>query len=102
MATYDNMIAYLKQMNAAENEFQLKHGKRIDELLDICKKSQGEYRLAHHGSGSWATTYSNEFVAASIELYNIFGSSKIYIPIWEMSELFRKHGRVLPRFHGRF
>lgn len=92
MAANDDVSAFLKQMKAAESEFQSRHSKRIDELLEICKRYQGEYRFTHHGPGSWATTYSSEFINASIELYDILGSSKMYNPIWEMSTLFRKHG----------
>ncbi len=36
--------------------------KQIIELVEKCKSKQGEYLPSHHGSGSWATTYSTEFV----------------------------------------
>ena len=39
-----------------------------DELLAYCKAHTGEYLAAHHPSTSFATQYSNQFVAASAEL----------------------------------
>ena len=41
-------------------------------LLDVCRESQGEYRLSHHGPGSWATTYSNEFIQAAADLFLLY------------------------------
>ena len=54
---------------------------RVDELIDICKKYQGEYIPGGHGSGSWATTYSIQFIEASSELYVIFQKSGSHWPI---------------------
>ena len=42
--------------------------KRETELLAVCKEWSGEYLPTHHGKGSWATTYSNEFVNAAADL----------------------------------
>ena len=39
-----------------------------DELLEYCKAHSGEYLATHHPSTSFATQYSNQFVAASAEL----------------------------------
>jgi hypothetical protein len=45
--------------------------RRVDELIAICRKSQGPYVEPNHGPGSWATTYGNEFVDAATELFKI-------------------------------
>lgn len=42
--------------------------KREADLIATCAKWSGEYLPSHHGPGSWATTYSNEFVSASTDL----------------------------------
>ena len=44
---------------------------RVRELISICKKYQGEYLPSTHGSGSWATTYSLDFIRAAAELFSI-------------------------------
>ncbi len=44
---------------------------RVAELVEVCKEFQGEYIPGDHGPGSWATTYSNQFVDAASELYLI-------------------------------
>jgi len=64
---------------------------RVSELLSICKKSQGEYLPSHHGSGSWATTYSNEFIDSASELLFIFMTSGAASPFDLLSILFIKH-----------
>ena len=61
------------------------------ELLEICEKFSGEYRPSHHGSGSWATTYSNEFLAAAAELWFLYKSAGKY-PIGAMSRAFQDAG----------
>lgn len=64
---------------------------RIEELIKICKESQGEYLGAGHGPGSWATTYSLKFIYAAAELYCIFDSNG-YAAIDELSSCFKKEG----------
>ncbi len=92
MTNYDRWIAKLQEMKKTEADFMNKHGDRISELVSVCKKSQGEYLESHHGPGSWATTYSNEFISASLQLYELYKSCPIYDPVWAMSNLFREHG----------
>ena len=41
---------------------------RQAELLATCRQFSGEYRPGHHGKASWATTYSDDFVAAAADL----------------------------------
>jgi hypothetical protein len=41
------------------------------ELVATCKARQGEFLPGDHGPGSWATTYSKEFIDAASELYLI-------------------------------
>lgn len=55
--------------------------RRVDQLLDTCSAKQGEYLPGHHGPGSWATTYSHDFVIAATELYQIFSKATKVPPI---------------------
>ena len=67
--------------------------KRREALIQICKEKQGEYVPAYHGSGSWATTYSNEFIAAvkSLgELYRQAGYGDE--PLWCISHDLQESG----------
>lgn len=50
--------------------------REVEELLGVCSRSQGQYLMPEHGRGSWATTYSDEFVAAATKIYQIFRSAK--------------------------
>ncbi len=61
---------------------------RVRELISICKKYQGEYLPNTHGPGSWATTYSREFILAASELYLIIEKSNSPWPIDDLSQLF--------------
>tara|TARA_B110000091_G_C13528839_1_gene355521 strand:- start:306 stop:620 length:315 start_codon:yes stop_codon:yes gene_type:complete len=63
---------------------------RLLELIDICKKHQGEHLDAHHGSGSWATSYSNFFIDAASEMYVIYKKSGSLNPIFKLSQDFQK------------
>ena len=45
---------------------------KVDELIEVCKKYQGEYIPGDHGPGSWATTYSDEFITAAAKMFIIF------------------------------
>lgn len=76
----------------AELEFQELYGIRVGELLEICAKYQGEYLGADHGPGSWATTYSDEFINASVELYKIYSQSGMGLPLFLMSDAFMNAG----------
>jgi len=60
----------------------------VNRLLKECKKYQGEYLPTNHGSGSWATTYSREFLKASTELYKILVNAKSPWPLDDLSTLF--------------
>lgn len=51
----------MKQLSAEQQMREVK-------LIAACKKWSGEYLPSHHGKGSWATTYSNEFVEAATDL----------------------------------
>lgn len=66
--------------------------KRIKVLIETCKSKQGEYLPSHHGSGSWATTYSNEFIDSACELYLLFKSMEFVDPIHVLSYQLRKAG----------
>ncbi|MFA1563034.1 hypothetical protein [Aliivibrio fischeri] len=66
--------------------------KQIIELVEKCKSKQGEYLPSHHGSGSWATTYSTEFINSAAELYLIFQSLDIGDPLCLLSAKFRAAG----------
>lgn len=73
----------------------LEEQNRLNELIEICRKYRGEYIPGHHGPGSWATTYSNEFISAAAEMYSIFYkkyNSDLFHSdyINEMSKLFIK------------
>lgn len=58
-------------------------------LLAICKEKSGEYLPAHHGKGSWATTYSTEFVIAAAELWRLYKKNSYFHPAVEMSRDFQ-------------
>ena len=83
---------FMLRMKEKEDDFYAKNGERIKELVSACKASQGEYRYAHHGSGSWATTYSDQFIDASLEIYTLFSSPGIFKPVIKLSELFIEAG----------
>jgi len=64
----------------------------ISDLIEVCKKNQGEYIPGGHGSGSWATTYSRQFISAAAKLYIIFEKSGPGRPIAMLSSHFRQAG----------
>ena len=41
-------------------------------LIATCKAKQGEFLPGDHGPGSWATTYSHDFVDAASRLYLLY------------------------------
>lgn len=59
---------------------------KIDDLIEVCKKYSGEYIPGGHGSGSWATTYSNQYINATAELYAIFEKNGCGSPINMLSK----------------
>jgi len=65
---------------------------RACELIEHCKKYQGEYIPGDHGSGSWATTYSNQFIEASAEMCAIFKRSGSNLPVFTLSQYFKNAG----------
>jgi hypothetical protein len=66
--------------------------KREVELLTICKTKQGEFLLPGSGSGSWATTYSDEFINSAAELYSLYKKCGSYHPQHQLSQRFRELG----------
>jgi hypothetical protein len=64
------------------------------DLLAICKADQGAWVPAHHGIGSFATTYSHRFVAAAHALYSMYrkqeGSTSMALV--ELSKKFKASG----------
>ncbi|MDO6483100.1 hypothetical protein [Shimia thalassica] len=61
-----------------------------DELLEICKKSSGEYLPSHHGKGSWATTYSRQFISAATDLWLLYKEAGSNWPVADLSRDFRR------------
>lgn len=90
MATIEEARDWLRVFNARKAKFYEKHEAEISELIATCKKSQGEYIPAFHGSGSWATTYSNDFIAASSSLYMLFETFNGIDPLDELASLFQR------------
>ena len=91
MATVEEARAWLKAYEERKARFYAQHEAEISRLIATCQKRQGEYIPSTHGRGSWATTYSNEFVAAASELYTLLETFKGIDPIDELALLFRKH-----------
>lgn len=65
---------------------------RIKSLIAECKLTQGAYLESHHGSGSWATTYSNEFINSACELYLLYKSFGLGDPLIFLSRQFCSAG----------
>ena len=63
-----------------------------DDLVDRCRESQGEYLDAWHPKTSWATTYSNQFVDAVVELYALHVWRGYREPLAEVSKLLIEAG----------
>ncbi|KIP68247.1 hypothetical protein SN11_20245 [Vibrio harveyi] len=74
-------------MNISKNK-----KKQINALIEKCKSKQGEYLPSHHGSGSWATTYSTEFINAASELYVLFQDLGLGDPLYLLSNKLRAAG----------
>lgn len=64
----------------------------ICELVAKCKFKQGEYLPRSHGPGSWATTYSTEFIESASNLYLIFQELKLKEPLYHLADQFRLEG----------
>jgi len=65
--------------------------KKLEEqLLHTCVMHSGEYTPGHHGSGSWATTYSNQFILASSQLMMLYRAAGAYSYETELSKAFRQ------------
>lgn len=62
------------------------------DLLAVCKAKQGQYLPAGHGSGSWATSYSHEFIAAAWELHSLYAGKNRHSALWLLSRAFRGNG----------
>jgi len=78
--------------NMAVNTLSEAQKLREAELIAICKFHQGEYLPAYHGRGSWATTYANEFIAASKELCAIYEAAGECFPQYALARSFREAG----------
>ncbi|MCK0152930.1 hypothetical protein MWU49_04390 [Alcanivorax sp. S6407] len=65
---------------------------RIEALIKICKAHQGEYLEPHHGIGSWATTYSENFLNAAAEIVFLYRKSGHPWPLIGFSKLMMGHG----------
>lgn len=66
---------------------------KIEELLSVCKTHQGEYVPGDHGPGSWATTYSWDFINAATDIFLILSKEKsLFAAQLEMSKLFKTYG----------
>ena len=50
---------------------------RRRELIGKCRDEQGEYLDGHHPPSSWATTYSDEFIAAVTVLVQVYREAKV-------------------------
>ena len=62
-------------------------------LVEKCWEKQGPYRLAHHGLGSWATTYSDEFLAAVADLVKVYREAQVvWCPVYCISHDFWEAG----------
>lgn len=61
-------------------------------LMGICRENSGEYLPAHHGKGSWATTYSNEFIDASAKLWKLHTKNGAHYPQYAMARDFQSEG----------
>jgi hypothetical protein len=62
------------------------------ELLAICRDKQGQYVPVGHGSGSWATSYSYEFIAAAWELHALYAKKNRHTALWALSRAFKENG----------
>jgi hypothetical protein len=92
MATLEEVRSRLRGFDARKSLFYEQHVAEIAELMASCKKSQGQYIPALHGSGSWATTYSNEFIAVSSKLYVLLETFQGVDPVHELADLFQNNG----------
>lgn len=54
---------------------------RLETYVAVCRRTQGEYRFAHHGPGSWATTYGDEFLDAATEIFRLYHATEKEPPI---------------------
>ncbi|MDF1724977.1 MAG: hypothetical protein P1U59_10670 [Alcanivorax sp.] len=75
-----------------EAHFKKSDEARIEALIQICKAHQGEYLEPHHGIGSWATTYSENFLDAAAEIIFLYGKSGHPWPLIGFSKLMMGHG----------
>jgi hypothetical protein len=91
MDTLEKTREWLRAFNARKAKFYEQHNVEILAYVAAWKRSQGAYVPVFHSSGSWATTYSNEFIAASAKLYMLFEKFDGTDPIDELADLFQKN-----------
>ena len=66
---------------------------RRRELIGKCQDNQGEYLDGHHPRSSWATTYSNEFIAAVTALVQVYREAKVaWDPVYCISRDLQEAG----------
>ena len=65
---------------------------RKDARIQECRETQGEFLPAHHGSGSWATTYSDPFIQAVKELGKLYSEAGYRWPMGQVSEELKNAG----------
>ncbi len=66
--------------------------KRIIGLVQVCYEYQGEYLDADHGSGSWATSYSVQFISAVREMYEILKKEGHESAIYQITKYLQATG----------
>ena len=72
--------------------FTKEQEKRKEALIQVCRETQGGYIPSHHGSGSWATTYSDPFIQAVKELGELYREAGYRWPIGQISEDLKNAG----------
>ncbi|WP_145984919.1 hypothetical protein [Geobacter sulfurreducens] len=65
---------------------------REAEFIEQCRTYQGERLLPGSGSGSWATTYADEFIDAATALYLLYKNMGVRSPLASIAAMFREAG----------
>ncbi|WP_111980238.1 hypothetical protein [Algibacillus agarilyticus] len=89
MNSHERFKAILERTKKDAQSFEDNFREIINTQLNICKEFQGQYIPSDHGPGSWATTYSSEFIDAAAEIYYIFDQSYLFNAKGELSKLFK-------------
>ena len=67
-------------------QLEVNEQKARKDLLKKCKENSGAYLPAHHGSGSWATTYSSAFIDAATSLCYLYKNAGAKWPYVELAK----------------